>query len=65
MAKRSKKKTKIKKRVIKKIKKTEIINELIIKTKKDWVKRALINKSGYEKKYKKSIKNNEEFWSKE
>tara|TARA_Y100000817_G_C16403004_1_gene344068 strand:+ start:386 stop:499 length:114 start_codon:yes stop_codon:yes gene_type:complete len=35
MAKRSKKKTKIKKRVIKKIKKTEIINDIIIKTKKD------------------------------
>ena len=75
MAKRSKKKTK--KRVFKKLKKrkkslikkknkkTESSSDLNIKIKSEWVKRALVNKSGYEKKYKKSIKNNEDFWKKE
>ncbi len=73
MARRSKKKSKTKKKVSKKpkkrknssIKKKETSNDLIIKTKNEWIKRALINKSGYEAKYKKSIKNNEEFWKKE
>ena len=77
MAKRPKKKSKIKKRVSKKLKKrknylikkkskkNEVSSDLIIKTKSEWVKKALINKSGYEKKYKKSIKNNEEFWKAE
>ena len=73
MAKRSKKKTK-KKRVFKKLKKrkksskskkVQSNSDLNIKIKSEWVKRALINKSGYEKKYKKSIKNNEDFWKKE
>ena len=40
-------------------------NEKIYKTKSEWVKNALINKSMYEKKYKESIKNNNEFWAKE
>ena len=77
MAKRSKKKIKIKKRSSKRLKKrkssliknkskkSENNNDLIIKTKSEWVKKALINKSGYEKKYKKSIKSNEDFWKKE
>ena len=77
MARRSKKKSKYKKKIkkkskkskiskkIKKNKKIEASSELVIKTKNDWIKRALINKSGYEAKYKKSIKNNEEFWRKE
>ena len=77
MAKRSKKKSKTKKKVSKKLKKrknyltkkkskkNEVSSDLIIKTKSEWVKKALINKSGYEKKYKKSIKNNEEFWKAE
>ncbi len=70
MAKRSKKKTKFKKRVSKKpkkvsLKKKDVESDLIIKTKKEWIKKALINKSGYEKKYKKSLKNNDEFWNKE
>ena len=67
MAKRSKNKSKRKKNSItkKKSKKIEISKELIIKTKSEWVKKALINKSGYEKKYKKSIKNNEDFWKAE
>ena len=39
--------------------------ELIYKTKKDWVSKALVNKSQYEKKYKSSIKDNDGFWKKE
>ena len=70
MAKRSKKNSRTKKKVSKKPKKkknkkNETSSDLIIKTKNEWVKRALVNKSGYEAKYKKSIKNNEEFWKKE
>ena len=33
--------------------------ELIYKTKKDWISKALVNKSQYEKKYKASIKDND------
>ncbi len=40
-------------------------NELIYKIKNDWVKKALINKSGYQKKYNSSIKDNDNFWKKE
>ncbi len=70
MAKRSKKKVKARKKrknksSKKKIKKLETNQELIIKTKADWVNKALVNKSDYEKKYKKSLKNNDEFWKKE
>ncbi len=70
MAKRSKKKTKARKKrknksSKKKVKKLETNQELIIKTKADWVNKALVNKSDYEKKYKKSLKNNDEFWKKE
>ena len=39
--------------------------EKIYRTKSDWVKNALINKSMYEKKYKESIRNNNDFWAKE
>ena len=45
--------------------KTQENQELIIKTKPDWVKSSLANKSQYVKKYKDSIKNNNEFWKKE
>ena len=65
MAKRSKKKLKTKKKTSKKLSKKEIKSDLIIKTKNEWIKRSLINKSGYESKYKKSIKNNDDFWKKE
>ena len=69
-----KKKTKTKKNISKKVKKTskKIKNqniskdqELIIKTKPEWVKASLTNKDQYEKKYSESIKNNDEFWKKE
>ena len=39
--------------------------ELIFKTKPEWVKSALVNKTKYQKKYSDSIKNNNEFWKKE
>jgi len=59
MAKRSKRKER------KKIKFKESPTEVIIKTKTDWLKRALVNKKKYEKNYKNSIKNNDAFWKKE
>jgi len=55
------------KRRIKKIgksKKSES-QELIFKVPKKWAKNAYVNKSQYEKKYKLSIKDNENFWRKE
>ena len=39
--------------------------ELIFKTKPEWIKNALVNKTKYQKKYSDSIKNNNEFWKKE
>ena len=67
-----KKKTKTKKKSVKKrksvkkkISKNKDNQELIIKTKPTWVKGSLVNKSQYVKKYKESIKNNNEFWKKE
>ena len=70
MAKRSKYRVKVKKKrknksSKKKVIKLETNQELVIKTKADWVNKALVNKSDYEKKYKKSLKNNDEFWKKE
>ena len=60
-------KKKVKKRnKIKKIKsKKNQTTELIYKTKSDWIKKALINKPTYEKKYSDSLKNNDNFWKKE
>ena len=55
----SKKKSKAKTKSLKQDK------ELIYKTKKDWISKALVNKSQYEKKYKDSIKDNDGFWKKE
>ena len=58
------------KRVKSKLKKKKSLKkdqkkELIYKTKSDWIKKALINKSGYEKKYSQSLKENDGFWKKE
>ena len=39
--------------------------EKIYKAKSEWVKNALVNKSMYEKKYKESLRNNNDFWAKE
>ena len=62
-----KKKTKVKRKKSKKnLKKSEKPTpELIIKTKPEWIKSSLANKSKYEQKYSQSIKNNDEFWKKE
>ena len=63
----SKRKVK-KKKIIRKSKpskKTKEPTEKIYKTKSEWVKNALVNKSMYEKKYKDSLRNNNEFWAKE
>ena len=38
---------------------------LVFKVSKNWSKEAYINKSQYEKKYKLSIKENENFWRRE
>ena len=67
MGKRSKKKRKTIKKKKKQNKFTieESQKELIIKTKSDWIKKGLINKKAYEKKYNESIKNNDAFWKKE
>ena len=61
-------KPKVKKKVIRRVKpkvKNGAEKELIFKTKPEWVKSALVNKSKYQKKYSDSIKNNNEFWKKE
>ena len=56
-----------KRKVRKKIKKQKESGdqELIIKTRSEWIKESLINKSQYTKKYNDSIKNNNEFWARE
>jgi acetyl-CoA synthetase len=64
VAKKVTKKTKVKKKVVSKVTK-ENSKELIIKTKPQWVKRSLATKSKYQDKYSKSIKSNDEFWRKE
>ena len=53
-----KKKTKVKKKILKIIEE----KELIIKTKPEWVKNALVNKAKYQTKYSNSIKKNDDFW---
>ena len=58
------KKKKKKKKVIKKIA-SKKIKETIYKTKKDWISKAIVNKSQYLKKYNESIKDNDGFWKKE
>jgi len=66
--KKSKKKVvkkKIKRKVSKKISKLPVEKELIYKTKKEWISKAIVKKSQYEKKYNSSIKDNEGFWKKE
>jgi acetyl-CoA synthetase len=55
------KKTKVKKKVTKKV----TTSELVIKPKTEWIKNSLANKKQYQEKYSKSIKSNDEFWKKE
>ena len=65
MPKKIKRKVKKRFKSKKKAKYLEGKKELIIKTKAEWIKKALVNKSDYEKKYNKSIKKNDVFWKKE
>ena len=58
-------KNKIKIKKIKSNKKSKEPTEKIYKTKSEWIKNALVNKSIYEKKYKESLRNNNDFWAKE
>ena len=46
-------------------KKDSSSQELVFKTKPEWIKNSLINKAQYQNKYKESIKNNNSFWKKE
>jgi len=64
VAKKVTKKTKVKKKIVKTVTK-ENLKEFIIKTKPQWVKNSLATKNKYQEKYSKSIKNNDEFWRKE
>ncbi len=65
--KKLKRRRKLGKRKVKKVRKTKNLKsqELIFKVPKKWSKSAYVNKSQYEKKYKLSIKDNENFWKKE
>ena len=45
--------------------KSKEAGEKIYKTKSEWVKSAIVNKSKYERKYKESLRNNTDFWAKE
>ena len=58
------------KKIIKRKSKTKkdqksLSSELIFKTKQEWIKNSLANKSQYQNKYNESIKNNNAFWKKE
>ncbi len=73
-AKKKKLKRRLKKRSSKKKKTSKIKSSketkdadgnLVFKVSENWSKQAYVNKSQYEKKYKLSIKNNEDFWRKE
>ncbi len=72
-SKKVKKKSKVRKKSSKKIKKKIKVKkengntppEVVIKTKPEWIKSGLANKSKYQLKYSQSIKSNDEFWRKE
>ena len=72
-SKKVKKRSKVRKKSSKKLKKRAKVKkengntppEVVIKTKPEWVKSSLANKSKYQQKYSQSIKSNDEFWRKE
>ena len=64
LKKKRRKKNKRKSKKTKKIISSES-KELVFKVPKKWSKNAYIDKKQYEKKYKLSIKDNEDFWRKE
>ena len=59
------KKIKKRKKTFRKKSEKKIEKEIIYKTKKEWISKAIVNKSQYEKKYKVSISDNDNFWKKE
>ena len=59
------KKPKLKKRKVKKLKGNNKSVEKIYKVKSEWLKKALVSKNVYEKKYSHSLKDNDGFWRKE
>ena len=65
VTKRKTQKKSIKKGKIKVSKNESSSQELVFKTKPEWIKSSLANKSQYQKKYNESIKNNNAFWKKE
>jgi len=66
-SKKVKRKNKVRKKTSKKVKKENgsPTPEIVIKTKPEWIKSSLANKSKYQLKYSHSIKNNDDFWKKE
>ena len=71
MPKKKKKRKAKKKKIIKRKKiskkkvEQNVEKEIVYKTKKDWISKATVNKSQYEKKYKASLSDNDGFWKKE
>ena len=61
----AKKKSRIKRKSLKTKKNATSSQELIFKTRPEWIKASLANKSQYQNKYNESIKNNNAFWKKE
>ena len=61
----TKKKSRIKRKSLKTKKNDTSSQELIFKTRPEWIKASLANKSQYQNKYNESIKNNNAFWKKE
>ena len=56
---------KVSKNKTSKVKNDNSTQETIFKTRPDWLKNSLVNKSQYQAKYSESIKNNNTFWKKE
>ena len=63
--KNTKKRKIFKKKIVNKKDQKNSSSELIFKTKQEWIKNSLTNKSQYLTKYNESIKNNNTFWKKE
>ena len=59
------KKRKIKRKVKPSVSQPKEDGEKIYKTKSEWIKKALVTKNLYEKKYNQSLKENDSFWRKE
>ena len=59
------KKRKTKKKIKTSVSQPKEDSEKIYKTKSEWIKKALVTKNLYEKKYNQSLKENDSFWRKE